>query len=139
HAAILQLKLKRLDSWNRRRTQIAAAYRSAFADLPITMQAETGTSNYHLFVILAAQRDRVRDHLRSLGIPTLVHYPIPLPRQKAFWELSPARCPNADMVCSRVLSLPIHASMTDSEVERVIDAVQKCLARKKSGSDASDG
>ena len=132
HAAILQVKLKRLDSWNRRRGQIAAAYRSAFADLPLTMQAETGTSNYHLFVVMTSHRDRLRDHLRSSDIPSLVHYPIPLPRQKAFLDFSPERCPNADMICSRVLSMPIHGSMTDSDVERVIEAVQHFFRRQKS-------
>src|SRR5579884_1055625 len=124
HAAILEIKLKRLDSWNRKRARIAAAYREAFADLPIKMQAETGESNYHLFVILHPERDRLRGHLRSLQIPTLVHYPVPLPRQKAFAEFIPAHCPNADMVCSRVVSLPIHASMSDPEVERVIEGVK---------------
>jgi dTDP-3-amino-3,4,6-trideoxy-alpha-D-glucose transaminase len=132
HAAILQVKLKRLDSWNRRRAAIAAAYRSAFADLPLTMQAETGTSNYHLFVVVTSQRDRLKDHLRSLNIPSLVHYPISLPRQKAFADFSPARCPNADMICSRVLSLPIHGSMTDSEVERVIDGVRQFFPKRTS-------
>jgi dTDP-3-amino-3,4,6-trideoxy-alpha-D-glucose transaminase len=135
HAAILQVKLKRLDSWNRRRGGIASAYRSAFAELPLTMQAETGTSNYHLFVVVTSQRDRLKDHLRSLEIPSLVHYPIPLPRQKAFLDFAPARCPNADMICSRVLSLPIHGSMTDSDVERVIDAVRHFFRGQKSGAD----
>jgi dTDP-3-amino-3,4,6-trideoxy-alpha-D-glucose transaminase len=131
HAAILQVKLKRLDTWNRRRADIATRYRTAFANLPLTMQAETGTCNYHLFVVVTSARDRLKEHLRSLDIPTLVHYPIPLPRQKAFLDFSPARCPNADMVCSRVLSLPIHASMTDSDTERVIEAVQTFFKRPK--------
>jgi len=129
HAAMLRVKLKRLDSWNRRRQRIAAVYRSAFSELPVTMQEETGTSNYHLFVIVTSERDRLREHLRSNHIPALVHYPIPLHRQKAFVEFSPARCPNADALCSRVLSLPIHGLMTDPEVERVIDAVKHFFRR----------
>src|SRR5262249_41001693 len=126
-----QIKLKRLDAWNRRRAQIASAYRAAFAELPVTLQAESGTSNYHLFVILTAQRDQLRDHLRAADIPTLVHYPIPLPKQKAFQEFSPARCPNADVICSRVLSLPIHASMTDGQVDQVIENVQQFFRTRK--------
>jgi dTDP-4-amino-4,6-dideoxygalactose transaminase len=124
HAAILRVKLRQLDHWNVRRRQIAAAYREAFQDLPLKMQAETGSSNYHLFVVVVPDRDRLRAHLASLDIPSLVHYPIPLHRQKAFTEFGPARCPNADILCSRVLSLPIHAAMKDADVEHVIDAVK---------------
>jgi dTDP-4-amino-4,6-dideoxygalactose transaminase len=93
------------------------------------LQAETGSSNYHLFVITTPHRDKLRAHLDGLNIPTLVHYPIPLHRQKAFAEFSPARCPNADLVCSRVLSLPMHAFLSDGEVNRVIEGVTEFFKR----------
>jgi len=125
HAAILRVKLRKLDQWNSRRRAIAAKYREAFQGLPIGLQAGTGTSNYHLFVITSPNRDKLRAHLSRLDIPTLVHYPHPLHRQKAFDEFQPGRCPNADLLCSRVLSLPMHAFMTDVEVERVIDGVRE--------------
>jgi dTDP-4-amino-4,6-dideoxygalactose transaminase len=124
HAAILRIKLKRLDQWNSRRRIIAAHYREAFQDIPVGLQAETGSSNYHLFVITCARRDELRAHLQELDVPALIHYPFPLHRQKAFAEFQPARCPNADVLCSRALSLPMHAFLTDVEVERVIEAVR---------------
>jgi dTDP-4-amino-4,6-dideoxygalactose transaminase len=123
-AAILRIKLKRLDEQNRRRRAIAAIYRDAFKDLPVTLQEETGESNYHLFAVLTAERDRLRRTLAALGIPSLVHYPIPLTRQKAFAEFNPAHCPNADLICARVLSLPMNPSLSDGEVQRVIDGVR---------------
>jgi dTDP-4-amino-4,6-dideoxygalactose transaminase len=123
HAAILQVKLRKLEHWNSVRRAVAAKYRAAFRELPIGLQAETGSSNYHLFVITTPDRDKLRAHLAELNIPTLVHYPIPLHRQRAFAEFSPARCPNADLLCSRVLSLPMHAFLTDGEVNRVIEGV----------------
>ena len=129
HAAILRVKLRKLDQWNSRRRAIAAKYREAFEGLPIGLQAGTGTSNYHLFVITSPNRDKLRAHLSELDIPTLVHYPHPLHRQKAFDEFQPGRCPNADLLCSRVLSLPMHAFMTDVEVERVIDGVREFCSR----------
>jgi dTDP-4-amino-4,6-dideoxygalactose transaminase len=124
HAAILRVKLRRLDQWNNRRRVIAAKYRAAFHDLPIGLQEETGTSNYHLFVITSPHRDKLRTHLEELSIPTLVHYPYPLHRQKAFAEFGPSRCPNADLLCSRLLSLPMHAFLTDGEIDRVIEGVR---------------
>jgi dTDP-3-amino-3,4,6-trideoxy-alpha-D-glucose transaminase len=123
HAAILRVKLRLLDQWNSRRRAIAARYRASFRDLPIGMQAETGSSNYHLFVITSPQRDKLRSHMDESGIPTLIHYPYPLHRHRAFADFTPARCPNADLLCSRVLSLPMHAFLTDGEADRVIDAV----------------
>jgi dTDP-4-amino-4,6-dideoxygalactose transaminase len=124
HAAILRVKLRKLEGWNRRRRTIAASYRAALGDLPVGMQAETGQSNYHLFVVTTPERDALRRHLASLEIPSLVHYPISLPRQKAFAEFNPAKCPHADLLCSRVLSLPMHPSLADFEVEKVISGVR---------------
>jgi len=129
-AAILRVKLKNLEAWNRRRREIARTYRAAFKGLPLGMQAETGKSNYHLFVVTTSMRDALRQHLASLDVPTLVHYPIPLPRHKAFAEFNPARCPNADQLCARVLSLPIHSALADHDVERVISAVRSFFDRR---------
>lgn len=129
HAAILRVALRKLDEWNRRRRQIAAVYRQQLKDLPLAMQAETGASNYHLFVITTPERDKLRAHLAESGIPTLIHYPVPLHRQNAFSEFSPARCPNADLLCSRVLSLPMHAFLSEGEVARVIDGVRGFFKR----------
>jgi dTDP-3-amino-3,4,6-trideoxy-alpha-D-glucose transaminase len=134
HAAILRVKLKKLDAWNNRRREIAEVYRKAFADLPLTLQRERGRSNYHLFVVATPERDALRQHLLAEDIPTAIHYPIPLPRQKAFAELRtrPAACPRADRLCSQVLSLPIHPSLADHEVARVIDALRKFFASRSS-------
>jgi dTDP-4-amino-4,6-dideoxygalactose transaminase len=124
HAAVLRVKLRKLNAWNARRREIAAKYRSAFAELPIGLQAETGSSNYHLFAVTSTKREKLRAHLAEMNIPTLVHYPIPLHRQKAFDELTSARCPNAELLCARVVSLPMHACLTDGEVDRVIEGVR---------------
>ncbi len=124
HAAILRVALRKLNDWNRRRREIAAVYRAQLKDLPITMQAEIGASNYHIFAVIAHDRDKLRAHLAAADIPTLIHYPMPLHRQKAFAQFNPARCPNADLLTSRVLSLPMHAFLTDGEIARVIDGVR---------------
>jgi dTDP-4-amino-4,6-dideoxygalactose transaminase len=129
HAAILRVKLRKLDEWNRRRRHVAARYREAFRQLPLGLQAENGSSNCHLFVVTSPERDRLRAHLSELEIPSLVHYPIPLHRQAAFAEFSPARCPNADVFCARVLSLPMHAFLSDGEVGRVIEGVASYFRR----------
>jgi dTDP-4-amino-4,6-dideoxygalactose transaminase len=87
------------------------------------------SGNYHLFVI-RRRRDALRRHLASLEIPSLVHYPIPLPRQRAFAEFNPAKCPHADLLCSRVLSLPMHPSLAEFEVEKVISGIKSFFKTK---------
>lgn len=124
HAAVLRIQLKKLDEWNDLRRSIAKHYREAFADLPVNFQAETGKGNYHLFVVTTPRRDRLRLHLRSLNIPTLVHYPIPLHRQHAFAEFDPDPCPNAERLCSQALSLPMHPFLSVTDQEQVIDGVR---------------
>jgi dTDP-4-amino-4,6-dideoxygalactose transaminase len=139
HAGILRVKLKRLDSWNRRRREIAAAYRAALAEMPVTMQKETGSSNYHLFAVASSRRDELRLHLSEQNIPTAIHYPIPLHRQKAFENLGPSRsgrCPNAEQLCNRVFSLPMHPSMASHEVDRVISAMRSFHAVSKGRADS---
>jgi dTDP-4-amino-4,6-dideoxygalactose transaminase len=138
HAAILRVALRKLNEWNGRRREIAAIYREELKDLPLTMQAEAGVSNYHLFVIATTERDRLRAHLAQLQIPTLIHYPVPLHRQKAFAELSPSRCPNAEQLCSRVLSLPMHGFLSEGEVGRVIEGIRSFYKRAKEKNSESE-
>jgi dTDP-4-amino-4,6-dideoxygalactose transaminase len=84
---------------------------------------ETGKSNYHLFVITTSQRDKLRAYLAEHSIPTAIHYPVPLHRQPAFAEFNQHQCPNADQICSRILSLPMHAFLSDTDVGQVIEAI----------------
>ena len=123
HAAILHVQLRKLDEWNRRRRSIARMYAEAFRELPVRMQLETGKSNYHLFVITTSQRDKLRAYLAEHSIPTAIHYPVPLHRQPAFAEFNQHQCPNADQICSRILSLPMHAFLSDTDVGQVIEAI----------------
>jgi dTDP-4-amino-4,6-dideoxygalactose transaminase len=131
-AAILRVKLKQLDVWNARRRSIAERYREGLADLSLKMQKVTGRSNYHLFVVASAHRDALQSHLAANDIPAVVHYPIPLPRLKAFAELRSLRsghCPNADEFCSRVVSLPMHPSLAAHDVDRIVSEVREAHAR----------
>jgi dTDP-4-amino-4,6-dideoxygalactose transaminase len=131
-AAILRLKLKHLDAWNTRRRHFASMYHEGLSGLPLKMQKETGRSNYHLFVIVTPHRDEVQAHLAANDIPTAIHYPFALPRQKAFADFRTSRsgrCPHADEFCGRVLSLPMHPALTSQEVERVIEEIRSAHAR----------
>ena len=78
---------------------------------------------YHLFPVLTEARDAFQTHMSSRGVETLIHYPVPIPRQPALASTSPAMCAIADRVCSQVVSLPMYPGLSDAAVAAVIDGV----------------
>jgi dTDP-4-amino-4,6-dideoxygalactose transaminase len=122
-AAILRARLPFLAGWTSRRRAIAARYRSALANVPLQVPREFDSGHvYHLFPVLTANRDAFQQHMRDRGIETLIHYPIPIPRQPALKTASPAMCPVADQVCAQVVSLPMYPGLSDGAVSAVTDA-----------------
>jgi dTDP-4-amino-4,6-dideoxygalactose transaminase len=81
---------------------------------------------YHLFPVLSPARDTVRRHLEIAGIETLVHYPVPIPRQRAIG--SSDACPVADRVCGEVFSLPLYPGLPPDTVSRVAAALHAAAA-----------
>jgi dTDP-4-amino-4,6-dideoxygalactose transaminase len=123
-AAILADKLQDDAGWTERRRAIAARYDEALAGSdhrPLGV-APGRTHVFQKYVIRGPRRDALRAALKGAGIPTLVHYAAPLPRQPLFAGAAP--CPRADEACAEVVSLPIHAYLTDDEVERVCAALR---------------
>jgi len=124
-AAILRARLPRLQAWTRRRRTIAAAYRRELRRASVVVPAEHDAGHvYHLFPVLSPARAALQAHLKQSGIETLIHYPVPIPRQPALRATAPRDCPIADRVCNDVLSLPMYPSLSDDSVSRVIASVQ---------------
>lgn len=123
-AAILRARLPHLRGWTDRRRTLAGQYRRALVDAPVTVPPERDAGHvYHLFPVRTPERDGLQAHLRAAGIETLIHYPVPIPRQPALAAVTRADCPVADRVCTEVLSLPLHPMLSDEDVSRVADAV----------------
>jgi dTDP-4-amino-4,6-dideoxygalactose transaminase len=123
-AAILRARLHFLPGWTAKRRSIAARYRRALAEnanVVVPREFDAGHV-YHLFPLLTAERDRFQAHMTAQGIETLIHYPVPIPRQPALVETSPAMCPIADRVCSQVVSLPMYPGLSDEAVAAVAEA-----------------
>jgi dTDP-4-amino-4,6-dideoxygalactose transaminase len=122
-AAILRARLPFLQKWTERRRLIAARYRSALATSALRLPREFDSGHvYHLFPVLTGDRDRFQAHMRDRGVETLIHYPVPIPRQPAMRSASPATCPVADQVCSQVVSLPMYPALGDRAVTTVVEA-----------------
>jgi dTDP-3-amino-3,4,6-trideoxy-alpha-D-glucose transaminase len=124
-AAILAARLEWLPRWTDERRALAAVYRRALHGAPVVVPPEFDRGHvYHLFPVLSRDRAALREHLTAHGIETLIHYPIPIPRQPAVASERPAQCPIADRVCEELLSLPLHPGMTPQAVEQVAAALQ---------------
>jgi len=124
-AAVLRARLPWLARWTEGRRAIAARYRAALRGTEAAMLDECDPGHvYHLVVVRSPRRDALQAHLGAEGVQTLIHYPIPLPRQAAFESVAPAACPVADEACREILSLPIHPGLRDDEIEQVADAVR---------------
>jgi dTDP-4-amino-4,6-dideoxygalactose transaminase len=128
-AAILSLKLQMLSTNLKRRRNVAERYRSHLAGLPLVIPSERAGCghSYHLFVIRAEARDALEAHLRASAIGTGRHYPWPVHVQPGI--ASCARVPEplavTERIAAEILSLPMFATISDTQIDRVIDAVWK--------------
>jgi dTDP-4-amino-4,6-dideoxygalactose transaminase len=122
-AAILRARLTFLPRWTGRRRAIAATYRAALSASSLHVPRECDAGHvYHLFPVLTEHRDAFQTWMRERGVETLIHYPVPIPRQPALKSTSPAMCAIADRVCSQVVSLPMYPGLSDEAVSAVASA-----------------
>ncbi len=136
-AAVLLAKLSGFQVDVARRNAIADAYTAALRGLAATPIVPPGTvSVWAQYSLLVDHRDAVRAALAERGIPTRVYYPKTLPAQPAFRESARLGlpCPVAEATTRHILNLPMHSELDDSAVDRVIDAVRKVLAIRRTRS-----
>ncbi len=123
-AAILSARLAFLPRWTARRRALAAVYRRELSGCGVAVVPEFDPGHvYHLFPVRSVSRDALKEALARAGIETLIHYPVPIPRQPAFASESPAACPVADLACAEILSLPLHPAMSEAQAIDVARAI----------------
>lgn len=124
-AAMLRVKLRYLEADTARRQAIAAQYCAAINNSAIQLpKVDDPLSHvWHLFVIQTSQREALQQHLNDAGIQTLIHYPIPPHKQKAYSEWNELSLPLTEQIHQQVLSLPMDPTMSDEAVTKVIAAV----------------
>lgn len=145
-AAILQVKLGHLETWNSQRSQVAARYQNLLAPLPgivLPQSLPGGQSvwNQYTIRILApenqgktsqpnSRRDQVRTQMQQQGVTSMVYYPIPLHLQPVYQNLGyqPGSFPVAEQVSHEVLSLPMFPELTQEAQEQVVYALKDALA-----------
>jgi len=127
-AAVLGVKLRHLDGWNKAREQAAGRYRELLNEVSairLLASAAEGQHVYHLFVVCCANRDDVRSRLRDAGVAAGVHYPLPLHLQPAYSHLryKAGAFPQAERLAETVLSVPIYAEITEGQQRTVTEAL----------------
>lgn len=124
-AAVLSVKLQRLDADNERRREIAEKYNAGINNPLITLPQIGNREEhvFHVYHIFCAEREKLQQHLLENGIETLIHYPIPPHKQEALKEFNNHEYPITERIHREELSLPCHQAMSDCEVEKVIETI----------------
>lgn len=129
-AAVLQVKLRRLDVWTEKRQRNAELYRRYFKErgVPVIPPAPAPYATRHVynqFTIRCERRDELREFLAGRGIGTEIYYPLPLHLQKCFTDLGYRRgdFPVSERLAEECLSLPLQPELTPDDLARVVDSI----------------
>lgn len=131
-AAVLRIKLRRLEEWNDARRHHAAAYTERLRDLVAAGLVETpyerpGSHHvYYTYVIQTGERDALKEALAAAGIASGIHYPLPLHLQKACadFALPEGALPVSERLAGRILSLPMFPELHEDEIDRVCEVIR---------------
>jgi len=127
-AAILRVKLERIDAWNAARRQHAQQYNQLLKDSPLALPlvADFAEPVYHLYVVRTQDRDALQAHLQERGVSTVIHYPIPIHLQPAYRDLGYARgdFPITEGYAEQILSLPMYPELTPDAIEYVTGTIE---------------
>lgn len=126
-AAVLDVKLKHLDSDNNKRHEISKYYRENIKNSKIILPETYDEKSHvwHIFAVRTQNRDEFQKYLTEKGIQTIIHYPTPPHKQGAYKEWNNLSFPITEEIHNTILSLPISPVMTDSEIEKVVEVVNE--------------
>lgn len=136
-AAVLSIKLAKLESWNEARRERAAAYRRRFtacglAPGEVVVPDDAGREHvFHQFVVRVPRREALREALAAAGVETQVYYPVPLHLQPCFADLGfrAGQFPHAERACLECLALPIYPELADAQIEHVVGTIARFYGR----------
>ncbi len=129
-AAVLNVKLQYLDSWNKKRNETAKIYSYHFKNSLIKTQTISNErySSFYVYTILSSHRDKLKEQLNNLGIKTGIYYPVPLHLQPAYSYLKYKKgdLPITERLCEHILSIPMHPFLSKADATYISKQVLKC-------------
>ncbi len=136
-AAVLRVKLQYLDQWNEQRRKHANAYSQQLAGLPVICPVVSpgGEHIYHLYVIQVESRSAVQAALKSQGVDTGIHYPVPIHLQSACADLGYrlGDFPVTETQADKILSLPMFAELTHEQIDYVVFSLKQAISTSQRG------
>jgi dTDP-4-amino-4,6-dideoxygalactose transaminase len=126
-AAILSIKLKYLDQWNKKRNEIAILYKKHLKNVITQQNYKNSFSCYHIFTIEVNNRNYLKKKLAESGIQTLIHYPVPIHLQECYKHLGYKKgdFPYAEAVANKILSIPMYPELSKKEIIHIITTINK--------------
>jgi dTDP-4-amino-4,6-dideoxygalactose transaminase len=127
-AAVLRAKLPKLSGWNEKRRGNARHYNEMLSSSRVEIPVEEAYAGhvFHQYVIKSKERDSIKEGLERKGIPTIIHYPVPIHLQRAFASLAPpAKLPVTEQLAKEVLSLPVYPELSGEQLELVGKTVRE--------------
>ena len=125
-AAILNVKLNYIDVWNTKRRKIAKLYDENLINAHPLKARSYNKHSYHLYVIKSQNRKKLYNHLKKNSIQSMIHYPIPVNKQKAFNFQKNESFPSSKKFVNQILSIPIHPLLKLNEVNKIVDCINEC-------------
>ncbi len=131
-AAFLNVKLQYLDETNDFRRQVAEIYLSEIHNDEIILPSVAPTNEHiwHIFSVRTRERNLLQQYLKEHGINTVIHYPVPIHKQKAYQELNKENLPIATEIADTVLSLPMYYGMAQDDINYVVNTVNNYAPQK---------
>ena len=130
-AVVLSAKLKHLDEWNQMRQKAAAVYAVELGKIGVAVPQTAPNRDhvYQTYAIRVKNRDKVMEALKSRGVPSLIHYPIPIHLQEAYRDAGykAGDFPVSEKIASEILSLPLFPHMSADQVKEVVKALKESL------------
>jgi len=133
-AAILRVKLRHLDDWNKKRREHAKLYTAMLQGTNVVCPTEKAYAKhvYHLYVVRSKERNQLQQFLNRRDVTTLIHYPIPVHLQKAYKDLGwkHGALPRTERAADEILSLPIYPELTKEQIERVTESIRTFFSQR---------
>lgn len=128
-AALLSVKLKRLNDWTAERIRLAAVYNEALKNIPgliLPAIAEGCTHVYHIYMVRTTRRDELQQYLTQSGVGSLIHYPVPPHLQNAYTELGYKKgdFPLAEEIAETCLSIPLYPGLSQEDQSKIINTIK---------------
>jgi dTDP-4-amino-4,6-dideoxygalactose transaminase len=128
-AAVVLVKLRYLEQWNRKRLYLARHYNERFKSLPCVIPPAPDGHVFHLYVLRVAERNILMESLKKNRIQSGVHYPVPCHRQPCFKSSQRLLLPVTERVAEQIISLPLYPELLPDQQERIISVVEEHCRR----------